>query len=101
MGFFFGISIYFLGSLCLTVLGSGLPQNVITYLLVYIPIRWIEWSIMAAPIAVNPSGGTSWFLGWNARDRCWRFGGIGISCLADIPLIISLGGIIPTGRFMC
>ena len=101
MGFFFGIAIYFLGSFSLTVLGSGLQQNVITYVLVYVPARWIEWSIMSAIIAASVPHASSWFLGWNHRDRYWRLGGILISCLADVPLIASLGGLLPTGRFLC
>ena len=101
MGFFFGIAIYFLGSLSLTLLGSGLPQNVITYVLVYVPVRWIEWSIMSAILAAGVARNSAWFIGWNARDRYWRLGGILISCLADIPLIASLGGLLPTGRFLC
>lgn len=101
MGFFFGVTIYFLGSLSLTLLGSGLRQNIITYLLVYVPVRWIEWSIMSALIASGVSRTSSWFLGWSSRDRFWRAGGIFLSCLADIPLIASLGGLLPTGRFLC
>jgi hypothetical protein len=31
----------------------------------------------------------------------WRLGGIVISCLADIPVIVSLGGNLAVGRFMC
>src|SRR5215831_8916782 len=69
MGFFFGITIYFLGSLSLSALGSGLPQNVITYLLVYIPVRWIEWSIMSGLLSRNSSAGSSWFFGWTPPDR--------------------------------
>ena len=101
MGFFFGIAIYFLGSLSLTVLGSGLQQNVITYVLVYVPVRWIEWSIMSAILTGGVTHSSFWLLGWNPRDRYWRIGGILISCLADIPLIASLGGLLPTGRFLC
>jgi hypothetical protein len=101
MGFFFGIAIYFLGSLSLTVLGSGLQQNIVTYLLVYVPVRWIEWSIMSLMLASSVPHTSSWLLGWNFHDRRWRAGGIFISCLADIPLIASLGGLLPTGRFLC
>jgi len=32
----------------ITHIGAGLPENTITYIAVYVPIRWIEWSIMAA-----------------------------------------------------
>jgi len=101
MGFFFGILIYLLSSMLITHIGAGLPENAITYLAVYVPVRWIEWSIMAAILYRGTTRPYPWFLGEKSRDRCWRVGGIGISCLADIPLVISLGGIIPTGRFMC
>jgi hypothetical protein len=101
MGFFFGILIYLFSSALITHIGAGLPQNAITYLAVYVPVRWIEWSIMSALLVRSATSTSPWILGSNPRDRYWRFGGILISCLADIPLIISLGGIIPTGRFMC
>ena len=101
MGFFFGISIYFLSSVLITHIGAGLPENTITYIAVYVPIRWIEWSIMAAILYRGTTRPYPWFLGEKSRDRYWRLGGIAISCLADIPLIAALGGIIPTGRFMC
>ena len=101
MGFFFGILIYLLSSALITHIGAGLPENTITYIAVYVPIRWIEWSIMAALLLRGLTSTSPWILGSNPRDRYWRFGGILISCLADIPLIVSLGGVIPTGRFMC
>jgi len=101
MGLFFGILIYFLSSALITLIGTGLPQNAITYLAVYVPVRWIEWSIMSAILNRDPKPDSPWLFGWSARDRYWRLGGIFISCLADIPLIYSLGGAIPTGRFMC
>jgi hypothetical protein len=101
MGVFFGIFIYLASSLILQKIGIGLPQNVLTYLSVYVPVRWVEWSIMAALIIPDPFTFGYWLRGSSQRDRLWRLGGIVISCLADIPLIISLGGIIPTGRFLC
>ena len=99
LGLFFGVLIYLLSATLLSHLGYGLPQNVLTYLLVYIPVRWIEWSIMAVILA--PGSFAQFFAGAAKPDRLWRLGGIAISCLADIPLIIGLGGVIPTGRFLC
>jgi hypothetical protein len=101
MGLFFGVVIWLASSWMLSAFGYGLPQNVLTYLLVYVPVRWIEWSIMAAFILPNPSSFAAWLIGASPTDRYWRLGGIVISCLADIPLIIGFGGVIPTGRFMC
>src|SRR5262245_21856941 len=54
LGFFFGILIYFLSSAVITSLPPGVPENVITYLAVYVPVRWVEWSIMAMLILRGP-----------------------------------------------
>jgi hypothetical protein len=101
LGFFFGILIYFLSSALVTSLAPGLPENVIAYLSVYVPVRWIEWTIMAILILPGPISPSHWIAGNGRTDRLWRLGGIAISCLADIPLIVSLGGVIPVGRFLC
>jgi len=99
LGLIFALVIYFLSSAVLSRLGSGLAPNVVTYLAVYVPVRWLEWSMMAA-LLMSPSL-SQFILGTARTDRLWRLGGIVISCLADIPLIVSLGGVIPTGRFLC
>ena len=99
LGFFFGVLIYLLSSALLSQLGSSSGSNVLTYLAVYVPVRWLEWSIMAAILV--PGSFAQFLVGAAKPDRLWRIGGIVISCLADIPLIISLGGVIPTGRFLC
>jgi hypothetical protein len=39
LGLFFGILIYLLSSALITSLAPGLPENVITYLCVYVPVR--------------------------------------------------------------
>jgi len=101
MGLFFGVCIWMISSVALSHIGYGLPQNVLTYALVYLPVRWIEWSIMAALIVPGSFPLVRWISGTSPRDRNWRLGGIVISCLADIPLLVSLGGVIPTGRFLC
>jgi len=101
VGLFFGILIYLLSSALITSLAPGLPQNVIAYLCVYLPVRWIEWTIMALLILPGPIPPLQGIAGSGRADRLWRLGGIAISCLADIPLIVSLGGVIPVGRFLC
>jgi len=105
MGFFFGVLIYLASSWVVTSLSAGLgfgfARNLVAYLLVYVPVRWVEWSIMAAFLSPRPVGGFGLVFGDDPGDRAWRAGGILISCLADIPLIVSLGGVIPTGRFLC
>ena len=101
MGLFFGVVIWLTSTIVLSHIGYGLPQNILAYVLVYVPVRWIEWSIMAALIVPDSFPLVRWISGTSPRDRNWRLGGIVISCLADIPLIASLGGVIPTGRFLC
>ena len=101
LGFFFGVLIYLLSSALITSLAPGLPENAIAYLCVYVPVRWIEWTIMVLLILPGPISSSRWITGNGRRDRLWRLGGIAISCLADIPLIVSLGGVIPVGRFLC
>jgi hypothetical protein len=101
LGFFFGVLIFLLSSSLMSMLGSGLSPNVATYLAVYVPVRWIEWAIMAILIVPDTSSFFDWAAGTDSRDRLWRLGGIAISCLADIPLIASLGGVVPVGRFLC
>jgi len=92
MGIFFGITIWILGTLVAANLFDTPHANLLTYFLVYVPVRWVEWSILAWLIARN--AGSS--LGYK-----WRLGGIGISCLADIPLIASMGWTLAVGRFFC
>jgi len=99
LGFFFGVLIYLLSSALLSQLGSSSGSDVLTYLAVYVPVRWLEWSIVAAILV--PGSFAQFLVGAAKPDRLWRIGGIVISCLADIPLIISLGGVITTGRFLC
>jgi hypothetical protein len=99
LGLFFGVLIYLLCATLLSHLGYGLAPNIFTYLAVYVPVRWIEWSIMT--VILLPGSFAQFFVGVAKPDRLWRLGGIVISCLADIPLIIGLGGVIPTGRFLC
>jgi hypothetical protein len=101
LGFFFGTLIWFLSAFLLYKLGYGLSQNIATYLLVYVPVRWLEWTIMAIILLPGANSFSRYFIGTSSQDRLWRLGGIAISCVADIPLILSLGGVIPTGRFLC
>jgi hypothetical protein len=101
MGFLFGIAIFFIGSMVVQLPGTGLSESFVTYLAAYVPVRWIEWTIMSVLILPGRGYLSEWIVGAGRTDRLWRLGGIAISCLADIPLIASLGGVIPTGRFLC
>jgi hypothetical protein len=97
MGMFFGwIAIAaFLNLLSVTV-RDGVPL----YLLVYVPIRWIEWSLMVPMLDKAGPSLKGLVVGRTAASAYWRLGGIAISCLADVPLILTVGGL-PVGRFLC
>jgi hypothetical protein len=65
----------------------------LTYAAIYVPVRVLEWSLMYGIIRREKSP----FL-----PVCsWILGGIAISCLADIPLGMMNGGIVPAGRPFC
>ena len=71
------------------------------YLAIYVPVRWIEWGVFD----LAPRGDSSWLrgvvMGHGRRTWWWRGGGIVVSCLADIPVILALGGIPMLGSFLC
>jgi hypothetical protein len=92
MGVIFGIVIWIVGSMVAGAMFSAPGRNVITYLVVYVPVRWLEWSILA------------WIMASSSATRIgypWRLGGILISCLADIPIIAMNDWKLPLGRFFC
>ena len=90
------ILILWLMNLFSTVVSS----HVLLYLAIYIPVRWLEWSLMAVMMDLEHRTAHSFLVGDTATSRLWRLGGIVISCLADIPMIISVGGL-PLGRLVC
>jgi len=92
MGVLFGIVIWVVGTMVAGSLWKVPQRDVITYLLVYLPVRWVEWTILAWIMARSVAKG----IGYK-----WRLGGIAISCLADIPIIAATGWMLPLGRFFC
>jgi len=108
MGFGFGVIIWLSGTFVFVGIneletpssGGMLVASVVTYLSVYVPIRWGEWGIFELALNPQPRSLNAFLLSSGMRARGWRLGGIVISCLADIPVIMSLGGL-PLGRFMC
>lgn len=96
MGLVFGlVAILFLVNL----LENRVTRNsIVLYLAVYIPVRWVEWSLMAILMDRGHRTFSKFLVGKGSGTRLWRLGGIVISCLADIPML--LDGL-PVGRFMC
>ncbi len=87
------------------------------YFRVYLPLRWIEWSIMGyllqqsamsfltAPSVLYATGPASFFRTPSSRfpGVMWKLGGIAISLATDLPVIIAAGGIenmTALGRFI-
>lgn len=107
MGLGFGFVIWMASSAVFPAFRDAsrdLPEfvpNALTYLAVYVPVRWIEWGIFDLGLNREARSLRGFLLGSGSRSRRWRAGGIAISCLADIPVIAALGGTIPIGRFMC
>jgi len=95
----FGVAIF--------VIGGSLHLNTpshpwIMYVLVYAPVRYIEWSVLAA--ILDAKGGELYRIG-DAVTQRWILGGIVVSHLADLPLILftyeGTKGFLPVGRFLC
>jgi hypothetical protein len=63
----------------------------LTYFSIYVPVRVVEWTIFHYVI-----GGYR-----GVRSFGWVLGGIVVSCLADIPIGVMEGGVVPVGRPFC
>jgi len=97
-----GVAIFLIGGVSHW---SAWQDVLLQYLAVYVPVRWFEWGIMELLIVRerrNPL--KALLIGADRRTRVWRLGGIVVSHLADIPLILMGGGVqemLPIGRFLC
>jgi len=99
LGILFGAGIFLVGG----SLHLNAPAHPwLMYLSIYAPVRYVEWSIMAA--LLDATGGQVFRIADGATQR-WILGGIVVSHLADLPLIVgSYGGpmgFLPVGRFLC
>ncbi len=100
MGLVFGVGIFFASASVFAGAGGGMEGQVLAYLIVYVPTRWIEWSLIALMIAPGARSLRGFLLGSSRTDRLWRASGIAVSCAADVPVLLAVGGL-PLGRFMC
>ena len=88
MGVFFGMGIF----LAALTLNNAVRNSILTYFLVYVPVRVVEWSLML--LILRRQGAVPEYAAWVGA-------GVVISCLADVPLGIMEGGIVPVGRPFC
>ena len=99
LGMLFGISVFFVGA----TLHLHVPAHPWTlYLSIYVPLRYVEWTILAA--LMTASANAERRIGEGVTQR-WILGGILVSHLADLPLILftydGAKGFLPVGRFLC
>lgn len=100
MGLVFGVGIFFASAAVLAATPGSTAGPLLAYLAVYVPVRWIEWSLIALLVAPDARSGPGFLFGADGRDRLWRVLGIVVSCAADVPVFAATGGM-PVGRFMC
>ena len=100
LGLGFGILIWLGASFVVEMVSASTAGQVLAYLFVYVPVRWVEWSVILLVILVPARSLKGFIVGISREERMWRLGGIAISCVADIPLIVAIEGL-PIGRFMC
>ncbi len=97
LGVFFGVAIFFIGGMLHL---EGPRHPVLMYLAIYAPVRYIEWSILAFLLLSGAKAGFA-----ERKAQLWTLGGIGISHLADLPLILftyeGAKEFLPVGRFLC
>ena len=99
LGVFFGVGIFIAGGM----LHLDVPVHpVLMYFSIYAPVRYVEWTILLLLLrGLNPPPSPS---GW-WQQQAWILGGIVISHLADLPLILTSSDgtkdFLPVGRFLC
>jgi len=99
LGMLFGIGIFVLGGM----LHLNVPAHPwALYLSIYAPVRYVEWTILAALMISSANAARRLSEG---VTQGWILGGIVTSHLADLPLILftyeGAKGFLPVGRFLC
>jgi hypothetical protein len=97
MGVVLGLGLILWG---VNMLAQATHDQFLLYLAVYVPTRWVEWSLMVVVMHGGHRSFKNFLVGETSSSRLWRLGGIVVSCLADIPMMLTIGGL-PIGRFMC
>jgi len=88
LGILLGIGIF----LAALSMNNATRNSFLTYLVIYVPVRIGEWLLWYFLIRTERGG---------RRALAWIAGGVLISCLADIPLGIMEGRVVPVGRPFC
>lgn len=98
LGILFGVGVFF----AVALLHLDVPAHPWTlYIAMYAPVRYVEWSIIAALLSVK-SGELHRIS--DSATQWWIVGGIVVSHIADLPVILFERGVtnfLPVGRFLC
>jgi hypothetical protein len=70
------------------------------YLLLYIPLRWIAWSLVAPVVNPAARGVRAVAIPSGGPDVMWRSTGVIASCLVDV-ILVAIVGTVPVGKFFC
>jgi hypothetical protein len=89
LGFVVGIGIFFAA----LDMNNATRNAPLTYVAIYVPARIVEWSLWYAVIRRRSAS--------LVRVGGWVGGGVLVSCIADVPLGILEGGVVPIGRPFC
>ena len=100
IGFGFGVLVFLAVLILAPGSGDSAAGGNLAYFCVYFPVRWVEWTIMSVLIIPGSDTILHCLSGVHRRDRLWRLGGIGLSFLADLPLLIIIDGF-RVGRILC
>jgi hypothetical protein len=99
IGVFFGGALGFALFAAASSLTHG-GGSALVYVCIYLPIRWVEWTIMSVLIIRESRYPNRWPIGLDEGDSLWRLGGIGVSFLADIHVLVAMNGF-SVGRILC
>jgi hypothetical protein len=100
LGVFFGLGIFIIGGM----LHLEVPAHpALMYFSIYAPVRYVEWTILF--YLFRSFSSTQETRPGFLREQGWILGGIAVSHLADLPLILTTyegtKGFLPIGRFLC
>ncbi|HVP41972.1 MAG TPA: hypothetical protein VMS96_00990 [Terriglobales bacterium] len=101
LGVLFGFGVFLIGGMAHLEAPSS---PMLLYLEIYAPVRWMEWGVMAWLMRRQDRGPAALLLGADNQSRLWRAGGILVSIIADLPILLSRRGaneMLPIGRFLC
>ena len=79
IGLFFALLIYVASTNLYGHLAGVEARSVLTYAAVYVPVRWVEWSLMSLLLVSDSRSVLGFALGAGVRDRVWRASGIATS----------------------